>query len=76
MYQIDRGIQATEKVGSSSHLTFHRLLGNWRITEKLFTEQDKEFSAFIPSNPSTAMKAKQPQMSKDQGTDIKARQTN
>jgi len=26
--------------------------------EKLLTEQDKEFSAFIPSNPSTTTKAK------------------
>ena len=29
--------------------TFHSLLDNRRITEKLFTEQTKEFSEFIPS---------------------------
>ena len=32
-----------------SYLTFHRILDNRKITEKLFTEQDKEYSAYIPS---------------------------
>ena len=55
MYQIDPGDTGTEKVGNSA---FHSLLDKRRITKKLFTEQAKEFSAFIPSDPSTTMKAK------------------
>ena len=59
--------------------------------EKLFTEQDKEFSIFIPSNPSTTTKAKhciiklEPievscknihSLATDQGSDIKVRRVN
>ena len=61
MYQIDPGdivYRPLRKLEVQSYLTFHSLLDNRRITEKLFTEQDKEFSEFIPSNPSTTTKAK------------------
>ena len=38
------------KLEVQSYLTFYSLLDNQRITEKLFTKQAKEFTAFIPSN--------------------------
>ena len=92
MYQIDLGgYRPLTKLEVQSYLTFYSLFDNQRIMEKLFTEQDKEFSAFIPSNPRTTTKAKhciiklQPievscknihSLATDQGTDCKARQTN
>ena len=44
------GNRHLRKLAVQSYLTFHSLLDNWRVTEKLFTEQAKEFSAFIPSD--------------------------
>ena len=43
MYQRDPGDTG------QSFSTLHSLLDNRRITEKLFTEQKKEHSTFIPS---------------------------
>ena len=43
------GYRPLRKLEVQSYLTFHSLLDNRRITEKLFTEQTKEFSEFIPS---------------------------
>ena len=85
------GYRPLRKLEVQSYLASHSLLDNRRITKKLFTKQDKEFSTFIPSNPSTTMKAKHciiklipievsckniHSLAKDQGTDIKVRQTN
>ena len=40
------GYWPLRKLEVQSYLAFHCLLDNGRITEKLLTEQDKEFSAF------------------------------
>ena len=58
MYQRDPD-RPLRKCEVQSYLTFHSLvLNNQRITEKLFTEQDKECSAFIPSIQGKTAKAK------------------
>ena len=44
-----KGSWALRKFEVQSYLIFHSLLGNWRNTEKLLTDQDKECSAFILS---------------------------